>query len=65
MQKSLDKITLVIVKNNQFSLEDEALIKQEINRYSHNELDIEFDFVANIALTPSGKHRVTISQLDK
>lgn len=65
VQKSLDKITLVIVKNNQFSLEDEALIKQEINRYSHNELDIEFDFVANIALTPSGKHRVTISQLDK
>jgi len=38
-------------------------IKDEINKYADNELTLHLNFVDDIPLTVSGKHRVTICEI--
>ncbi|NQZ22427.1 MAG: phenylacetate--CoA ligase family protein [Colwellia sp.] len=62
-QTQLDSITLLIVKNDQFTEQNQLVINDEINRYSKGELQINYKFVDDIPLTKSGKYRVTVSEL--
>jgi phenylacetate-CoA ligase len=62
-QMQLESITLLIVKNENFTEQNQLAINDEINRYSKGELQINYSFVDDIPLTPSGKYRVTVSEL--
>ncbi len=64
-QTELESITIYIVKNDQFIEQNKITISSEIQRYSKGELVINYQFVNDIALTKSGKYRVTISELPK
>lgn len=64
-QTELKSITIFIVKNDKFVEQNKISISTEIERYSKGELAINYKFVDDIALTPSGKYRVTISELPK
>ncbi|MGY5450735.1 phenylacetate--CoA ligase family protein [Agarivorans sp. MS3-6] len=63
IQQQLDQITMKIVANEQFGEADKEMISQEINKYSHGELGLNFELVDDIPLTVSGKHRVTICEV--
>ena len=60
VQNSYETIDLLIVANKLFVEEDRAFIELEIGKYTQGELVINFVFVNQIPLTPSGKQRVTI-----
>jgi phenylacetate-CoA ligase len=62
-QEKLDELQINMIVNNQFSDQDKNKIAQEINKYAQNELTLNFNFVDNIPLTASGKHRVTICEV--
>lgn len=64
-QSVIDAIEIVIVKNDQFCEQDEQAITTEVDKYSHGELQINFNFVDEIPLTAAGKHRVTVSELGR
>ncbi|GLX78196.1 capsular polysaccharide biosynthesis protein [Thalassotalea insulae] len=63
IQKELDRITIKLVCNEQFSPQNEQAIYDEINKYSKNDLMINIEKVAEIPLTKTGKHRVTICEV--
>jgi len=60
VQDSFTSIDLLIVANDSFTEQDKSFISTEIGKYTQGELVINFVFVDHIALTPSGKRRVTI-----
>ncbi len=62
-QSKLTDITLYIVKNDKFTSKNQESIRNEIERYSKDDLVITFEFVTDIPLTKSGKHRVTVSEI--
>lgn len=62
-QSNIESIDIYLVINDGFSLDDRQLITKEINKYSKQELAINFHIVNDIPLTSSGKYRVTISEL--
>jgi len=65
-QQQLDQINISMVLNRQLTTEESDSINNEINRYSQGSLKINIHKVDEIALTSSGKHRVTICEiLDK
>ena len=63
VQEVLDSVVIKIVADASYSDDIERQIRTEIERYSHGELELRFDYVAEIPLTASGKHRVTVSEL--
>lgn len=62
-QSTLDEITIAIVKNGLFNDTQINELNDEINKYSKGSLKINYNFVEEIPLTKSGKHRVTVSEL--
>jgi phenylacetate-CoA ligase len=62
-QSNIDNLDIFLVANELFSAEDKQAITLEINKYSKQELTLNFHMVNDIPLTSSGKYRVTISEL--
>ena len=62
-QSQLDELRILLITNNDFTDDDKNKIAVEINKYAANELTLIFEFVDDIPLTPSGKHRVTICEV--
>jgi len=62
-QSKIDSLDIFLVANELFSTEDKQAITLEINKYSKQELALNFHMVNDIPLTSSGKYRVTISEL--
>ena len=62
-QSNIDNLDIYLVANEHFSAEDKQAITLEINKYSKQELALNFHMVNDIPLTSSGKYRVTISEL--
>ena len=62
-QTSLDAVNIKLVCPDGLAPAELDKIKDEIDRYCHGELAIEFEFVDTIPLTQSGKHRVTICEV--
>lgn len=60
IQNSIESVDLFIVSNSQFSDADRRFVELELRKYTQDELAINFVFVSQIPLTPSGKQRVTI-----
>jgi phenylacetate-CoA ligase len=63
IQKELSSITIKLICNEQFSLENEESIIKEINKYSKGALAINIEKVDEIPLTKTGKHKVTICEV--
>lgn len=62
-QTQLESISIYLVTDSSFVKEQTTLIDDEINKYTKGSLVINYEFVDAIPLTPSGKHRVTVSEL--
>jgi len=63
-QTHIESLDISLVINDKFNkIDDLEIIKNEINKYSKNELTLNFHMVDDIPLTSSGKYRVTISEL--
>ena len=62
-QSNINNIDIYLVTNEKFNPSDKQLITEEINKYSKQELSINFHNIDDIPLTSSGKYRVTISEL--
>lgn len=65
VQKSLQGLTINIVKGEAFSREAMQILNIEIRKVLGTDIDIQYKFVATIPLTSSGKLRVTISELSE
>jgi len=63
VQQHVEQVRIKLVVNELFSEQDKQGIREEINKYSHGELALEFELVDEIPLTASGKHRVTICEV--
>lgn len=62
-QTTIDALDIYIVPSESFTDQDINAISVEIEKYSKHELQLNFHQVDDIALTSSGKYRVTISEL--
>ncbi len=62
-QSKLDELNISMITNSSFTSADKQKIADEINKYAAGELTLNFDFVNDIPLTASGKHRVTICEV--
>lgn len=62
-QTTLDSLDILIIENMPLDLLSREKITSEINKYTQGELAINFSIVNEIALTVSGKHRVTICEV--
>lgn len=63
VQDSIDRIIVKIVKNEKFDNTASEYITQEIEKVLGKSVEIDYQYVANIPLTKTGKQRVTISNL--
>ncbi len=63
VQRSLDSLIVRLVKNEGFDGAAEASIRDEIRKLVGDSVAIEFEYRDEIALTASGKRRVTICEL--
>ncbi|MCK4735851.1 MAG: hypothetical protein KAT65_25580, partial [Methanophagales archaeon] len=64
IQKRKDKLSIKLVKGNDFSDEDFSLYLNIIRKQVGEEMKIDIEFVESIPLTRSGKHRPTISEVE-
>ncbi len=62
-QSKINELDIAMIINQKLSADDEQKIKDEINKYADNELTLHLNFVDDIPLTVSGKHRVTICEI--
>ncbi|UUO23439.1 phenylacetate--CoA ligase family protein [Colwellia sp. M166] len=62
-QTTLDSLDILIIENTPLDILSREKITSEINKYTQGELAINFSIVNEIALTVSGKHRVTICEV--
>lgn len=62
-QSDIKSLDIYLVTNEEFNNSALDAIKNEINKYSKQELTLNFHMVNDIPLTSSGKYRVTISEL--
>lgn len=65
VQKKLDEITITYQLNKPLSVESLQSLKLEIRNVVGETMHVNFVQVDTIPLTPSGKYRVTISELDR
>ncbi len=63
VQKQWDVLDIQLVRNDDFDEEVLRRIRQELGSVLGREVTLNFHFTDDIALTPSGKRRVTISEL--
>ena len=64
IQKDLETINIKIVKGAGFQPGKMPFLEGEIRKVLGDRVNVRYDFVSDIPLTPSGKQRVTISELD-
>lgn len=62
-QSKIDELDIAMIVNKELSINEKQKIKDEINKYADNELALQLNFVGDIPLTVSGKHRVTICEI--
>ncbi len=63
VQRRLDRLDLAIVRNADFDDASQAYIHREVSKVLGDSTELHCHFVDNIPLTPSGKLRVTVSEL--
>jgi phenylacetate-CoA ligase len=63
VQRRLDRLDLAIVRGPAFDEASLAYIRREIGKVIGDSAELRCDFVDDIPLTPSGKLRVTVSEL--
>jgi phenylacetate-CoA ligase len=63
VQRSLDTILMRLVTNDDFDAAAEAYIRDVIRKLVGDSVAVDFEYRDEIALTPSGKRRVTICEL--
>jgi phenylacetate-CoA ligase len=64
IQKSLDKIVLRIVKNDDFDDKSISILKEEFGKLTGDSMNIEFEFPDRIRREKSGKYRLVISEVN-
>ncbi len=62
-QKQLDRLEMLIVPRGEFTPADEAFLRDHVGRVAGEALQLDIRLVEDIPLTPSGKRRVTVSEL--
>ena len=62
-QSKIDELDITMIVNHTLSSADQEKMMSEINKYADNELTLHLNFVDDIPLTVSGKHRVTICEV--
>jgi phenylacetate-CoA ligase len=65
VQRRLDQLDLSIVRNRHFDDAGLAYIRREVAKVLGDSVELHCHFVDDIPLTPSGKLRVTISELPR
>lgn len=65
VQRQLDRLDLSLVRGAEFNEASLAYIRREVARVLGDSIALDVHFVDDIALTPSGKMRVTVSQLPR
>jgi len=63
IQDALDKLMIKIVRTPDLKESDFETMKKEIFKIMGTKIQIDFQFVADIPLTQTGKYRVTVSNL--
>jgi phenylacetate-CoA ligase len=63
IQNDLHSLTIKIVKNNSYPTKSMELLKKEVIRVLGTGVNVDFQFVNDISLTKSGKHRVVMSKI--
>jgi len=63
IQTQLNSITIKLICNDNFSIENEQEIIAEVDKYSQGALAINIEKVTDIPLTKTGKHKVTICEV--
>lgn len=64
VQRRLDALELVIVRDGDFDASAVDLVRAELRKVVGQEMALEVHFADDIPLTASGKHRVTLCELD-
>ena len=62
-QTAIDRLRILIVARGEFTAAQEAFLRDHIGRATGPAVRIDIDCVDDIPLTPSGKRRVTVSEL--
>jgi hypothetical protein len=63
VQNEIGKVTINIIKDSNYSLEDEKDLLENFNRSTV--FDISFNYVHNIPLTKRGKHLFLVQNIIK
>jgi len=63
IQNRIDELEIKIVKTPEWGDSDMKFLDGEVRKVMGNEVQINYDFVPDIPLTPTGKYRVTVSNL--
>jgi phenylacetate-coenzyme A ligase PaaK-like adenylate-forming protein len=63
VQTSLDRLDLSLVRGDGFDEQSLAYIRNEVSKVLGDSIALHCHFVEDIPLTPSGKRRVTVSEL--
>lgn len=64
IQRSLNKLTIKLITSNEYNKsKTESMLNTSIIQILGDKVDINYEYVDEIALTPSGKHRWIISEL--
>ena len=63
VQKQLDRFDILLVRDEGFDGSAIDLVRRELAKVVGDSVTLDFQFVEDIPLTPSGKLRVTISEL--
>ena len=64
VQDKLDQLTIKIVSRRKMDTEELNLLKAEVLKVMGTGIDINYQFVDDIPLTKTGKHRVTVSNIE-
>jgi phenylacetate-CoA ligase len=62
-QKRLDRLEILMVPRGELRDADEAFLRREIAKVFGASIEIAIERVQDIPLTPTGKRRVTVSEL--
>lgn len=63
IQKELDKLLVLVVKDERFSSETETVLKEHIRKFVGEGMDITLEYVDRIPREASGKIRYVVSEL--